>query len=90
MQKILHHHDVLSSMRKPDAKTVRRQLGEMIRSYRVELGISQEKLAELVDVHRNYVGKIERGEQNITINSLCRFAEVFKRSLSEMMADAGL
>lgn len=65
-------------------------MGGTIRAYRVEMGISQEKLAELADVHRNYIGKIERGEQNITITSLIRFAEVFKRPLSEMLADAGL
>ena len=44
---------------------------------------------ELADVHRNYVGKIERGEQNITITNLCRFAEVFDCRLSELLADAG-
>jgi transcriptional regulator with XRE-family HTH domain len=52
--------------------------------------ISQEKLAELADVHRNYIGKIERGEHNITINNLCQLAAVFERPLSEIMVDAGL
>jgi transcriptional regulator with XRE-family HTH domain len=56
----------------------------------MEMKISQEQLAELTDVHRNYIGKIERGEQNITINSLYRFSEVFKRPLSEILSDAGL
>ena len=65
-------------------------MGETIRSYRTALGISQEKLAELADVHRNYIGKIERGEQNITINSLCQLAIVFERPLSEILGDAGL
>ena len=77
-------------MRKLDAKKARKALGDTIRAYRTELGISQEKLAELADVHRNYIGKIERGEQNITINSLCQLATVFGRPLSEIMADAGL
>jgi transcriptional regulator with XRE-family HTH domain len=44
----------------------------------------------LADVHRNYIGKIERGEQNITITSLLRLSEVFKRPLSEILAAAGL
>ena len=77
-------------MRKLDAKKARKALGDTIRTYRTALGISQEKLAELADVHRNYIGKIERGEQNITINSLCQLAAVFERPLSEIMADAGL
>jgi len=77
-------------MRKLDAQKTRKALGETIRAYRVSMDISQEKLAELADVHRNYIGKIERGEQNITINSLCQLAEVFKRPLSEILADAGV
>ena len=77
-------------MRKLDAHKARKALGETIRAYRVSMGISQEKLAELADVHRNYIGNIERGEQNITINSLLRFAEAFGCPLSKIMADAGL
>jgi len=86
----LHYDDVLSSMRELDAAKVRKKLGDTIRAYRIEMGISQEKLAELADVHRNYVGKIEHGEQNITINNLCRFCRIFHRRLSEIFADAGL
>jgi transcriptional regulator with XRE-family HTH domain len=77
-------------MRKLDAHKARKALGDTIRAYRITKGLSQEKLAELVDVHRNYIGNIERGEQNITINSLLRFADVFDRPLSKIMADAGL
>jgi transcriptional regulator with XRE-family HTH domain len=77
-------------MRKLDAHKARKALGKTIRAYRVSMGISQEKLAELADVHRNYIGKIERGEQNITINSLCQLATVFEKPLSEIMGDAGL
>jgi transcriptional regulator with XRE-family HTH domain len=76
-------------MQRLEAAKVRKELGNTIRTYRISMKISQEKLAELADMHRNYIGKIERGEQNITINNLCRFAEVFKRSLSEILADAG-
>ena len=86
----MHYHDVLSSMGKLETKTVRKKLGEAIRTRRVAMNVSQEKLAELLDVHRNYVGKIERGEQNITINSLCRFSELFHCKLSDLMSDAGL
>jgi transcriptional regulator with XRE-family HTH domain len=77
-------------MRKLDAKKARKALGDTIRAYRVAMGISQEKLAEIADVHRNYIGKIERGEQNITINSLCQLATVFEKPLSEILGDAGL
>jgi len=76
-------------MQKLDATKVRKKIGEVIREHRIAMDISQEKLAELADVHRNYIGKIERGEQNITINSLCRFANVFKCPLSKLMEEAG-
>ncbi len=87
---MIHYHDVLSSMGKLDAKTIRKQLGETVRTHRVAMNVSQEKLAELLDVHRNYVGKIERGEQNITINSLCRFSELFHCKLSTLLSESGL
>jgi len=57
---------------------------------RDEMDVSQEKLAEMIDVHRNYVGKIERGKQNITINSLYRFCEVFETSMAELFEEAGV
>ena len=73
-----------------DTDDVRKQLGETIRAHRNEMGVSQEKLAELIDVHRNYIGKIERGEQNITVTSLCRFCTLFGVSLSELFGEAGV
>ncbi|QHI69281.1 helix-turn-helix domain-containing protein [Tichowtungia aerotolerans] len=65
-------------------------LGEAVRARRLELDVSQEKLAEMVNVHRNYVGKIERGEQNLTIETLVRFAETFKCRPSDLLSEAGL
>ena len=56
----------------------------------MRLKVSQEYFAELVGVHRNYVGKVERGEQNITIDSLVKFAVAFRCKLSELLDEAGL
>jgi transcriptional regulator with XRE-family HTH domain len=65
-------------------------LGSAIRERRDELEVSQEQLAEMIGVHRNYVGTIERGEQNLTIETLVRFADTFKCKPSELLDEAGL
>ena len=54
------------------------------------MGLSQEKLGEMVDCHRNYVGLIERGQQNITIDMLGRFAEALESTVAGLTSDAGL
>jgi transcriptional regulator with XRE-family HTH domain len=54
------------------------KFGRMVRDQRKKLGISQEKLAELADVHRTYVGMIERGEKNITLLNIEKFAKALK------------
>ncbi len=50
-------------------------LGRKIRNERIKMDISQERLGEIAGVHRTYVGMVERGEKNITIRNLSRFAK---------------
>jgi transcriptional regulator with XRE-family HTH domain len=50
-------------------------LGETIRSYRKQSGLSQEQLAERADLHHNFVGEIERGEKAATIDTLLKIAK---------------
>ncbi|MDR3130352.1 MAG: helix-turn-helix domain-containing protein [Treponema sp.] len=45
-------------------------VGNNIKKYRKSLNISQEELAERAGLHRTYIGGIERGERNITLDSL--------------------
>ncbi len=52
------------------AKTV----GQRIRSYRLQLGFSQEKVAELSGCHPTYIGQVERGEKNATLESIEKIA----------------
>jgi transcriptional regulator with XRE-family HTH domain len=49
-------------------------LGANIRRARKRLGLSQEDLAERADLHWTYVGSVERGERNISIDNICRLA----------------
>ena len=53
-------------------------LGKHVRKLRLERGLSQEKLAELADLHRNYVGGVERGQRNIGIINLVALARGLK------------
>lgn len=49
-------------------------LGANVRRFRTSRGMSQEKFAEFLGVHRTYVGAIERGEKNLSLRSIERLA----------------
>ena len=55
-----------------------RIVADNIRGFRHKLDLSQEKLAEHADLHRNYVGYIERCERNVAIESIDKLAKALK------------
>ena len=59
-------------------------LGQRIRNYRTVKGLSQEKLAELAGCHHTYIGQIERGEKNATVESVEKIAAALNVSLSKL------
>jgi len=50
------------------------EIGKNIRAIRESKGLSQEKLAELVEIDRTYIGGIERGERNVASLNLIKIA----------------
>jgi len=58
-------------------------VGRRIRTLREAAGISQEELAARADLHRNYVGSVERGERDIGVVALQRIAAALGLSLAE-------
>jgi transcriptional regulator with XRE-family HTH domain len=56
----------------------RRLFGNRVRELRVQRKLSQEKLAELADLHRNYVGGVERGERNVSLLNIVKLAHGLK------------
>lgn len=53
---------------------LQRTVGRNLRAYRKACGLSQEEFADVLGVHRTYMGGIERGERNLTLKSLERIA----------------
>lgn len=56
------------------ANSIARAFGQRVRSLRMKKGISQEELADRCGVHRTYMGRIERGETNITLTNIHKVA----------------
>jgi transcriptional regulator with XRE-family HTH domain len=61
-------------------------VAQNIRQRRQSFGMSQEALAEHCGLHRTYIGAIERGERNITVNTLARVAEALDCSVIDLLS----
>lgn len=55
-------------------RQVLQEFGGRVRARRIELGLSQEALAEAAELHRTYIGGIERGERNLAVLNIVRVA----------------
>jgi len=60
-------------------------LGAKVRKEREKMGISQEEFGKLAKCHRTYVGMIERGEKNLTIYNLQKFATALGLQVKDLV-----
>jgi len=65
-------------------KDVEKRFGKRVRELRLAKGLSQEELAYRADVHRTYLGGIERGKRNPALKNISAIAEALGVSLSEL------
>ncbi len=68
-----------------NSKNILTIFGNNVRKYRKEQQLSQEKLAEFADVHRTYIGMIERAEKNITLLNMEKIAKALQIELTELL-----
>ncbi len=61
------------------------QFGRAVREFRKATGISQEELAERTEIHRTYIGGIERGERNPTWLMITRIAKALGISATQLV-----
>jgi transcriptional regulator with XRE-family HTH domain len=61
-------------------------LAERVRERRLSLAISQEELAHRAGLHRTYVSDIERGNRNVAIANLVRFADALEIPVADLFA----
>lgn len=61
------------------------QVGLNIRKYREKKGWTQEQLALEADLHRAYIGQIERGEKSIGLKNLYKIAKVLNISVHKIL-----
>ncbi len=73
-----------------EAKKELRQLGEAIRVARKQMNVSQEDFAEWCDLHRTYIGHVERGEVNVSFRNVLKIAAALKMKPSVLLDAANL
>lgn len=67
----------------------RRAFGERVRELRRVRGLSQEALAEHAGLHRTYVGSVERGERNVSLDNIHALADALEVAAPDLLASPG-
>lgn len=66
---------------------VQAAFGKALKRFRASLGVSQEQLAERAELHRTYVGDVERGERNISLLNIAKIADALRITPSKLVRE---
>ena len=69
-----------------NTEKVKELFGDRLRELRKAAGFTQEELADAAELDRSYVGSVERGERNLSIDNVCRLAEAIGVSPAEFFS----
>lgn len=69
------------------ASELRRVFAANVRTCRKQLGISQEEFADRAQVHRTFIGAVERAETNISIDNIARISAALGVTVAELMIE---
>ena len=63
---------------------IKEKFGKRVRKIRKEQDLSQEEVGFKTGLHRTYIGSVERGEQNVSLENIQKIAKAFKINLKEL------
>ena len=72
---------------KKEIKDVRKKLGERIRDLRKSMEFTQEKLGEKAGLSYKFIGELERGQVNVSLDSLVKIAEALKVKVGDLFSE---
>ena len=75
----------MKGSRRPN-ESARDRIARHMRALRAELGLSQEALADLVGLHRTYIGSVERSERNVSVDNVERIASALGVDVSALVS----
>lgn len=81
MVRVAGHQDTLGQLKR---------LGDAVRAARKDHGLSQEALADAAGIDRSHMGKIERGERNVTLLNVLKIAHALNGSAADLLRKAEL
>lgn len=63
-----------------------KKFGTRVRELRIAQGLSQEVLAQKAGLHRTYIGGVERGERNVSLENIQKIAVALKITIADLMS----